>query len=690
MRTKDGWLLFLFLFISIPLSATDGLWLPLLLARLSDAQRQELGLEISGKDIYSPNSGSLTDAVVQIGGNCSGTVISRKGLILTRSTCTPAPVDGAGSNEPFWALRRQEEVPIPGLSVTFTIRMEEVTEAVLEGITPDLPEKLQRATIDRNIREIERAVPRPPHQNTRVRSFYKGNRYYLFITETYRDVRLVGRSPELFGKYQGGSPPLPGFSLFRIYADADNRPAGFSEDNIPYQPRHFLPITLSGPETGAASLTMGFPLHSEWQLPAAGLQLRTEVLYPAKSEMLNRIFSLLNLAIREGKPGSRYATISQVVLDELQTITGTLDGLLASDAVAEKLTREGEFHRRLDTNEVWRMRYDKILTQLGAKYVALRPYTLARTYLEEIAYRRVELFRLLHTLHQFIGLYEHYGAAPLQKRKAQLLQFVKDYYEGYRPEVDQSIMAGMLALYYKKMNVDLISPYVVEQVHQAEKDFEQLASFIFQKTALAQPEPLLALLEGDLTEALTFVREDAAYTFFRQMVDTHEEKVLPTCETINKEIEQLLRLYLEAQLVLFPNLRLTPDANGTLRISTGSLQATPTFLEDILSENIPENSTSSVPIMEAFQNKNYGRYGKDGKLQVFFTDNAPTMTGFEGGPVLNAAGRLLGIHWGRPPESAMSNLFYDPDICRSITLDIRYVLFVMEEHAAYLTEEMKN
>lgn len=673
---KNSWLWALFLLSINLLPAQKSLWQPPTLAQMDEARLQEIGIKIAGETLYHPDKGSLTDAVVHIGNQCSGTIISEQGLVLTIGNCAT----GASFNTTFWARKKAEEIPLPGLSVTFTIRTEDVTQAVLKDIPTELPEKLRRAAIAGNIREIEQSIPRTSHQNARIHPFFRGNQYQLFITETFRDIRLVAKAPEMTEEGNSLAPTLPGFSLLRIYADAGSRPADFSENNIPYRPRQCLSISASGPKSETSYFTMGFPEHSDLHLPATGLELQTEVLYPARIEVLNEMLTALKSGESTVLPNRE--KLLRNLLRELETQTGTLEGLLASRALTEKYRTEGAFYQKLDTNEVWQNRYGQILTQLEREYDRLASYATAKTYVEEIAYRRVGLFKLFNTLRPLMNLYERFGVQPLQSRKGQLLRAVENFYAGYSPETDRAVLAGMLELYYKKLPVDLLSPEVIEQVHLAEKDFQKLASFLFIKTELDQPDPLLTLLEEDIAKALSFVREDPVYALFRQMIKTHEEKVMPAYQETEAEIERLMRLYLEARLVLFPERRLIPDASGALRISIGELHGNLIFLEDLNSEKDVASSSSFLPGRK-------GPFTEDGKLPLFFSGNAHTMTGFEGGPVLDAGGNLLGIQWERSPDGTIGHLFYDSEEFRSTILDIRYVMSVAEENIPYLLKEMK-
>ncbi len=698
------------------LLATEGMWLPLLLAQLNETEMQEMGMKMTAEDIYSVNQGSLKDAIVHFGGFCTGEVISDQGLVLTNHHCGMGSIRSHSTLENnylengFWAAEKSAEFPNPGLFVTFIVRIEDVTEAALEDITADLPEKLRQSRIDQNINKIKEAAERESYQEVMVRAFYHGNQYFMFVTETYRDVRLVGAPPNAIGKFGADTdnwvwPRHTGdFSLFRIYADKDNKPAEYSPDNVPYQPRHSLPISLDGVEEDDFTLVFGFPGRTSQYLPAAAVEMTVDVLNPARIGVRDRTLAIMDAAMKaDPKVRLQYASKQSSLANSWKRWIGEIQGIERTDALNKKRIMEAEFQQRVNEKAEWKEQYGQLLPRLEQLYRELQPYALNREYVNEIAGRNVELFRLANTLHRFVRMYESSGIGMLADRKDQLVQYFKEYYADYRAEIDQQVLAEQMELYFQKLDPDFISPYAVEQINLAGKDYNKLAKDLFIKSMLAHPDQLIGAMEEDLAGALEKVREDVAYDLARHMVEQNEGLVVPKYNALEEEIQLLQRTYMKALMEVFPEQRFYPDANSTLRITYGKVKGyqardavryeTQTYLDGVMEKYVPGDYEFDVPVklQELYDKKDYGPYGEAGKMPVCFIGTNHTTGGNSGSPAIDAYGNLVGLNFDRAWEGVMSDLHYDASICRNIMVDIRYVLFIVDKlgGAKHLIEEME-
>jgi len=713
---KKWFFLLLISTIGTALPATEGMWLPFLLSQLNEAEMQEMGMKMSAEDIYSVNRGSLKDAIVHFGGFCTGEVISEQGLVLTNHHCGLGAVRSHSSLEHnyvedgFWAADRGAELPNQGLFVTFIVRMEDVTAAALAGVGADLPENQRQAAVDRNLAGIVESADRASYQDAYVRPFYHGNQYILFVTETYRDVRLVGAPPASIGKFGADTdnwvwPRHTGdFSLFRIYAGPDNRPAEYSPDNIPYQPRYALPISLDGVEEDDFTLVFGFPGRTSQYLPARAVEMQVDVLNPIRIGIRDRTLAVMDAAMKaDPQVRIQYVSKQSGIANSWKKWIGERQGIQSTGGIEAKRELEAEFQRRVNANPGWKTRYGNLLPRMEALYDQLKPYAVARDYVNEIAGRNVELFRLANTMHRFITIYDNNGPAAVEQRKEQLLNYLRDFYADYQPAIDQEIMGDLLEIYYRDMDLDYLSPYVAEQVAVTGKDFDKLAGKVFSQSVLVQPEQLLQQLETDMEAGLERIRTDPAYELSRHMVETSQEKVLPAYNEIEAKLDPLQRAYMAALMEVFPERRFYPDANSTLRVTYGKVKGYAprdavryepvTYLDGVMEKYVPGDYEFDVPdkLRELYRKKDYGPYAVDGKMPVCFVGTNHTTGGNSGSPAIDGNGNLVGLNFDRAWEGVMSDLYYDPSICRNIMVDIRYVLFIIDKYAGagHLVEEMK-
>ncbi len=713
---KSVWILLLAICLSTYTKATEGMWLPLLLAQLNEQEMQSMGMKMTAEDIYSVNQGSLKDAIVHFGGFCTGEVISSQGLVLTNHHCGYGQIQSHSSlgnnylEDGFWAMSQEEEIPNPGLFVTFIVRIEDVTDLVLNNVTEDMDPKMRQSWVDKNTREVTAAAEMEDYQEASVKGFFEGTKYYMFVTETYRDIRLVGAPPSSIGKFGADTdnwvwPRHTGdFSLFRIYAGPGNKPAEYSEKNVPFKPRHHLPVSLDGVAEDDFTLVFGFPGRTEEYLPATAIEQRVEVVNPIRIGIRDRALNVVNAAMQaDPEVRIQYASKQSRIANYWKKWIGESNGIEATDGIGRKQAYEAEFKERVMGKPEWREKYGSLLSEFKRLYSELEPYAATNTAVGEIAGRNIELFRFANTLHSVVKMYESSGAPMVESRMGRIRDFVENFHKDYEPEkVDQGVFATLMDYYFTEIPGKHQAPFALERYVEAGKDAEQLAAMIYKKSQLTQPAPLLNAMEEGPAALVKLIQNDVAYALARAISAHNEENIASEYRKIKDDIDALQQEYMRAQIKVFTERRFYPDANGTMRVTYGkvkgyeprdAVQYEPvTYLEGVMEKYVPEDYEFDVPyrLRELYQQKDYGDYGEDGKMPVCFIGTNHTTGGNSGSPAIDAYGNLIGLNFDRAWEGTMSDLNYDASICRNIMVDARYILFVIDKFAGagHLVEEM--
>ena len=704
-------------FSTILLQATDGMWLPMFLKQLNEAEMKGLGMKMSAEDIYSVNKSSLKDAIVSFGGGCTGEVISGQGLILTNHHCGESRVQSHSTLENnyyadgFWAKSLSEELPNRGLFVTFIVRMDDVTSAVLQNVSDDMPEPMRQAQIERNIASVRGSASRETWQETLVRPFFQGNQYFLFVTETYRDVRLVGAPPASIGSFGKDTdnwvwPRHTGdFSLFRIYADKNNRPAEYDPNNVPYQPRHFLPISLDGVEEGDFTLVFGFSGATNAYLPAVAIEQTVNIVNPARIAVRNITLDIYGNAMRsDAQARLQYVSKQARIANSWKKWIGESQGLQAANAIQIKNDYEAEFQRRVMENPDWKFKYGTLLEDLEAAYKSLGTYAQSQEYSVEIGARNLEMFQLSNNLSSYVNILDNNGIEALKAKSQALVNYLESFYKDYRPEIDQEVFAQLMPLYFDKVQAAFLADLAIEESNRYQKDYRAWASELFQKSLLTHGEQVLQMARVKPEDLIIALKSDPGYLLARAVNLTYSERVAKPAGSIRQDIERLQRRYMEAQMKVFSEKRFFPDANSTLRVSYGQVNGSEpkdglsykhiTYLDGVMEKYKPGDYEFDVPskLIQLYKKKDFGPYkDSNGKMPVAFTGSNHTTGGNSGSPALDAHGNLIGLNFDRQWEGTMSDLHYDAKICRNIMVDIRYVLFLIDKlgGASHLIQEMK-
>ena len=679
--------------------AGEGMWIPMLLQH-NEKEMQEMGMRITADDIYSINHSSLKDAIVLFGGGCTGEIVSDYGLLLTNHHCgydyiqQHSSVEHDYLTDGFWAMDRSQELPCPGLSVIFLREMRDVTSEVLYQVTDDMTEEKRQASIAENMKRIIAEVEKETQYKVSIKPFFLGNEYYLLLNEVYTDVRLVGCPPSNIGKFGGDTdnwvwPRHTGdFSVFRVYADKDGHPAKYSQDNVPYKPAKHLEISLKGADEGDFAFVFGYPANTNEYLPAIAVDQEANVIDPIAVDLRGKILDIYNqYQEQDKKVRIHYASKHAGLGNGWKKWMGVTEGINHFHGVQKKEAYEREFQDwALGARN--RYMYIDLLKNFKEQYQALEPYRVAQTYLTN-AGMNIEVISFAGSFNRLLQVTKDTPQEEVDKMIASLKNITKDFFKDYYQPIDEDVAKAMLTEYLNHQPADF-RPGFLNEITDVNAYVEKL----FDKTMFVSEEKVNAYLDGFKASKAKKLLKDPAMKAYQSLMGFYRYEIMPKVNPINKELSRLQRVYMKGQMAMEPEKRFSPDANFTLRVTYGRVEGFKpqdgknfrhfTTLEGIMEKENPDiyDYVVEPKLKELYRRKDYGRYAdKDGTMHVAFTASVHTTGGNSGSPILNADGQLLGLNFDRCWEGTMSDLIYDPDICRNISVDIRYVLFIIDKFA---------
>ncbi len=711
MKQLRGLLHTLFFLCLVNLSfAGEGMWLPFLLQSLNEAEMKSMGMKMSAEDIYSVNRGSLKDAVVHFGGFCTAEVISDQGLILTNHHCGYGAIQSHSTLEKnylrdgFWAARHNDELPNEGLFATFIVRIEDVTDKVLEGVKENMEVKERQSIIDKNITSVSGSTLKESWQDAAIKPFFEGNHYYLFVSETYRDVRFVGAPPESIGKFGADTdnwvwPRHTGdFSIFRIYAGPDNRPAQYSPDNRPLKPRHFFPISLDGVDEGDFTLVFGFPGKTNQYLPSYAVDQIAEIIDPARIGVRNISLGIMDKFMRKSEDVRLALAVKYAGLaNSWKKWIGEVQGLKIADAVAKKRLQEQDFIDALQRKKSLCKEYGEVLPSLKSLYAEVAPLVHNRTILSEaIGGSNIEIFRLTQSADRLLTAYKDGGEQGYAQMSSRVLGLFEDFYKDFRTDVDKEIFIALVSHLKSQLSPEYVPTLL-------SSDVSNLANQVYDKSLWTSQQSFTAAIGSGGESFTKAMMADPGYQLYSQLKRVMDQKLNPPYTVLNDKIQSQLKIYMTALMEVYPDRRFWPDANNTMRITYGQVEPyeprdgvsykTQTYLDGIMEKYKPGDYEFDVHprLIKLYEDKDYGEYAEDGKIPVCFIASNHTTGGNSGSPAIDAHGNLIGINFDRVWEGTMSDLYYDKSICRNIMVDVRYILFVIDKFAGagHLINEMK-
>ena len=683
------------LFISLSINAQQGgMWIPSQLEGMNEQEMKALGSKLSASDIYNTDKPSIKDAIVHFNGGCTAEVISKKGLLLTNHHCGYGAIQSHSTTENdylkdgFWAYKAKEELKNPGMVVTFIKRIDDVTVQVLNGVTDDLSDKEKRDKISVNIKKVQKAAKKETWQDAKIKSFYKGNQYFLFVTETFKDIRLVGAPPSSIGKFGADTdnwmwPRHSGdFSLFRIYAGKDNLPAEYSKKNKPYKPKHHLPVSLDGVAEDDFTLVFGFPGRTNEYLPAVALDQIVNTLNPVKIEIRDEALKVVDKYMRnDNQIKIQYASKFASIANYWKKWIGENQGIKKSKAIEKKRALEKAFAAKVKGTD-----NESILPTFEKLYADVKEVALARDIWIETVYRNVEVLNASFKLYQ-LERSAAKGEEVFAKQKESLLKGFKGFYKNYNASVDKDVFKKLMSLYLKNNP----KKYTPSDINKTTVD--EMADMIFEQSSLVSYEKMEAFLQGDSKEVLARMNNDCGYTYGKSLAESFFNQINPAYYAIQDKIAVTQKQYMKVLMETFPEDRFFPDANSTLRVTYGQVKGySPkdgvyykpvSYLKGITEKYVPGDYEFDVSqkLLDLYKTKDYCDYVDEGKLPVNFLGTNHTTGGNSGSPVLDAYGNLIGLNFDRVWEGTMSDYNYDPEICRNIMVDARYIMFIIDRYA---------
>ena len=690
--------------LSFQSRADEGMWLPLFIQRLNYVDMQKEGLHLTADEIYSINHSSLKDAIIIFGGGCTGEIVSPNGLIFTNHHCgfgaiqSHSSVDHDYLTNGFWATRYEEELPTPGLRASFLVSIQDVTAATLDGVTKAMTETERAAKIRENSRKIEASNTKGTQYDARITSFFNGNEYYLFIYEIFKDVRLVGAPPVSIGKFGADTdnwmwPRHTGdFSVFRVYANKDNKPVDYAADNVPLKSKKFLPVSIKEKKIGDFAMIMGYPGRTDRYATSYTIKWALEKNNPMVVKIRTKKLDILRQDMAaDPKVRIQYASKFAGSANYWKFFIGQNKGLKQLDVYDRKRELEEQFVKWLGQDKSRSAEYGEALSDISTAYETINKYEAAVRYNAEAIRSGCEILTYARNFKRLAD--ELAKPKPDQELIKTLSKQVSEtsekYFKDYNMATDVKMLAAMLQLYYDDVPKDL-QPAYLAKIHQKYKgDFTAYANAVFSKTIFGSKSKVDLFLANPNLKSL---QKDPAWPLQQAFVENAniiDSLVKPSNELLDKG----RRLFVAGLQKMQSDKVFYPDANSTMRLTYGKvLDYSPadaiqynfvTTLDGVMAKEDPSSPEFVVPekLKQLYKAKDYGRYGENGKMVVGFLTNNDITGGNSGSPVLNADGELIGLAFDGNWEAMSGNYAFEPNLQRTISVDVRYVLFIIEKFA---------
>jgi hypothetical protein len=691
------------------LRADEGMWIPLLIEKYNIKLMQEKGFRLSAEDIYSVNKACMKDAIVQFGGGCTGEIISSDGLLITNHHCGYSQIQKHSSlqkdylTDGFWAMSRKEELSNPGLTVTFLKRMEDVTEKVMKGVTDSMNNDVRDNIINKNIEEIIGPEKVSTGYTAVVRPFYMGKQYFLFVNETFRDIRLVGAPPSAIGKFGGETdnwvwPRHTGdFSIFRIYAGKDNKPSDYSVENIPYKPMYHFPISLRGVREGDFTMVFGYPGTTSEYVPSFHIDMIKNKINPKLIEMESAMKSDPEIRIQ-------YSAKKSGLANSWKKWIGESQGLEKMTTIEKKEEYESRLTDWIQEDFSRIDKYGNILAEYKELYKQLSLYYLVNSYTNEVFFNSgTEAVSFARNIKPLADLYKSdFNEDQATVIKINLIETGKSFFRNYNPDTDKKLFITLMTLYGKNVDPEWQAPEYVKLGNSCKGDFASVADKVYSRSVFTDQKRFNEFVSGFGATSLKKLKKDPFYMVANSVTDFLSGNVRPELVRINTWLQNLNRKYMSAQMEFEKGKVFYPDANSTLRVAYGNIKGYLskdavyysyfTTLRGIMEKDNPGVYDYDVPerLRELYKSKDYGPYTQDGEVPVCFIADNHTTGGNSGSPVINADGQLIGVNFDRAWEGVASDIAFNPEQSRNISLDIRYALFIIDKFAGagYLLKEM--
>jgi V8-like Glu-specific endopeptidase len=686
----------------LPIQANEGMWFLMHIERLNYRDMQKMGLQLTPEEIYSINNSSLKDAIVQFNRGCTAEIISESGLVLTNHHCGYSQIAELSTAENdyltngFWAGNYGEELKPKKLSVRFFVRMDDVSKRILGQVNDKMTEAEREAAINREIAKIEQENNEGGKYTVSVKSFYQGNEFYYFVYQDYNDVRLVGTPPANIGKFGGDTdnwewPRHTGdFSLFRVYADKDGNPAEYSPTNVPLKPKHHLTTSLKGFEENDFAMILGYPGRTNRWMPAGGIQQNVEYAYPAWVEASKTSMDVMkNYMDKDQQVKLDYASSYASIANYWKNRQGMIDALTQHKTAESKRNEEKAFQKW--ASKKGNDRFEEVIPVINNYYKNTNKASAHDNYLGLLL--RTRMATIPYRLGNAMDYYLQQNEAKQAEVKPQLEAEINDLYQGIYMPLEKDVLAAQLKLYSTKAeNIAPMVARIATANNKSEAGWNDYLNTAFENSIFQSKEKVEAFMANPNAEVL---KNDPLFQLSTDLLkryryESEEEKQL------NNDFERAYRLMVQGMREMNPEAKYYPDANSTLRLTYGKVIALPedkrndavknyyTTLKGTIAKYQPGDDEFDMPqkLIDLYENKDFGQYAdNDGYLPVnFLTDNDIT-GGNSGSPVLNGKGELIGLAFDGNIEAMAGDVIFDDQLQRTINVDIRYVLFLIDKFA---------
>ncbi|MGK9120768.1 S46 family peptidase [Olivibacter jilunii] len=712
MKTKKIWFLFLLLLPFTVVRADEGMWFLMHIDRLNHRDMQKMGLQLTSEEIYSINHSSLKDAIVQFGGGCTAEIVSKDGLVLTNHHCGYGAIAELSTPEHdyltngFWARSKQEELKPKSLSVRFFVRMDDVSKRILSKVNDQMSEFEREQVINREIARIEQENSEGGKYVVSVKSFYNGNEYYYFVYQDYNDVRLVGTPPNSIGKFGGDTdnwewPRHTGdFSLFRVYADREGNPAEYDENNVPLKPKYHLPVSLKGFQENDFAMILGYPGRTNRWMPAAGIDQNVNFAYPAWVEASKVGMDNMKKHMDQNQQVKlEYASKYAQVANYWKNRQGMIDALSKHQTAATKRAEESKFNQWANKKDN-KPRFGKVIETINRYYELTNEKSRHDNYMMGML-RSSNFASLPYVLGRALLIYADGTDAKKAELKSSLKTEIASQYEKLYLPLEQDVLAAELNLYASKAKAGGLAPRVDSLSRANGGTFNNYIKQAFESSIFSSEEKLLTFLTNPQAEQ---IEQDPLFLLSSDLMTRYRY----TDEEQKKEeanFQRAFRLMVEGMRKANPKKIYYPDANSTLRLTYGKITALPadprndakenfyTTLKGTIAKYKPKDEEFDLPqrLIDLYKTKDFGRYAdRAGYMPVNFLTNNDITGGNSGSPVINGKGELIGIAFDGNIEAMAGDVIFDQQLQRTIAVDIRYVLFIMDKFAGakHLVDEM--
>lgn len=703
-------LLLTFMMSFVQLRADEGMWLMTMIKRLNGVDLKKQGLKLTPEEIYSVNNSSLKDAIVQFGGGCTAEMVSKEGLLFTNHHCGYGQIAALSTPEKdhltngFWAMKKSEELPAKGLSVRFLVRMDDVTKRINAKLNNNMSADQRKEIIDAEYKAIQTENSENGKYSVVVRDFFNGNEFYYFVYQDFKDVRLVGTPPNALGKFGGDTDNwewprhTADFSVFRVYADANGNPAEYSPNNVPMKPKHALPISLKGYKPGDFAMIVGFPGRTNRYLTSFGIEQMVNKDYPAWVEASKLAMDVMKKYMDADQATKlNYASQYASVANYWKNRQGTIDAVIKNGTISGKKDLEAKFMKWaiLPANEVM---YSGVLDNIKANYAQFSNRNVERNYSSQLQ-RNAKYIPVAYQLGSLLKTYADQDANGKAAMKTKVTDAIDRMYDGFNAKLEGEMLNSMVNLYQQRVSKDDASATLMAA------DAKNLSTLAFSSIFATKESALNFVNNPDRLKIDADPLLKLANGFY-----TDQKLAGDKYAKVDEAFAKNSRIFLDGLRKSQPDTVFYPDANSTMRLTTGSVDTLPvrsdrnyggineknnyyTEINGMVAKYKKGDEEFDLPqdFLDLVKRKDFGQYAdKKGFMPVNFLSNNDITGGNSGSPILNGHGHLIGLAFDGNSEALSGDIIFDPKLQKTINVDVRMVLWIIEKYgkAGHLISEM--